>query len=265
MLDLAQDEIGRGEVFHRAARHLAVGAEFGEHFERARAAQVRPLAAENQLLGLDEKLDLANAAASELDVVARNSDLGVAAHGMDLPLHRVDVGKRRIIEIFAPDEGRQRLEKRAAKRDVARRRTRLDIGRALPVLAKHFVIAVGRGKGDRDRRRAWIWPQPQIDPQHIGIAGALLQQFDEALGQAHEQAGGIGDAGDGRRFRIVENRKIDIARIIELESAKLAERENGQAATGLGLAERGELQIAGAMRLPQQKAQGGLDEGVGGG
>ncbi len=156
------------------------------------------------------------------------------------------------------------LEKRAAERDVARRRTRLDIGRALPVLAKHFVIAVGRGKGDGNRRRAWIWPQPQIDPQHIEIAGALLQQFHEAPGQAHEQAGGIGDAGDGGQFRIIENRKINIARIIKLESAELAERENGQAAAGLGLAHRGELQIAGAMRLPQQEAQGGLDEGVGG-
>ena len=106
MLDLAQDEIGGAEVVHRVFGHLAVGAEFGEHFERARAAQVRPLAAEDQLLRLDEKLDFANAAATELDVMARHDDLGMAAHGMDLALHRVNVGDRGVVEIFAPDERR---------------------------------------------------------------------------------------------------------------------------------------------------------------
>ena len=60
-----------------------------------RPAQGRPAAAEDELLRLHEELDLADAAASELDVVTRDRDLVVPAHRMDLPLHRVHVGDRR--------------------------------------------------------------------------------------------------------------------------------------------------------------------------
>ena len=69
--------------------------ELPEHVERARAAHRRAAAAEDELLGLDEELDLADAAAAELEVVAGHRHLLVAARGVDLPLHRVDVGDRR--------------------------------------------------------------------------------------------------------------------------------------------------------------------------
>ena len=85
----------------------------GEHVERARAAQRRTPAAEDELLRLDEELDLADAAAAELHVVPGDRDLAVAAHRMDLALHRVDVGDRRIVEILAPDERRESARKRA--------------------------------------------------------------------------------------------------------------------------------------------------------
>ena len=65
--------------------------------------------AEDKLLGLHEELDFADAAAPELHVMARDRDLGVALHGMNLPLHRVNVGDGRVVEIFAPDERRKLL------------------------------------------------------------------------------------------------------------------------------------------------------------
>ncbi len=71
-------------------------------------------AAGDQLLGLHEELDLADAAAPELDVVALDRDLVVAAVGVDLPLHRLDVGDRGVVEIFAPDEGRRRSRRNAS-------------------------------------------------------------------------------------------------------------------------------------------------------
>ena len=64
-------------------------------------------AAGDQLLGLGEELDVADAAAAELDVVPLDRDGAVALIGMHPPLHRVDVGDRREVEIFAPDEGRR--------------------------------------------------------------------------------------------------------------------------------------------------------------
>ena len=65
-------------------------------------AQVGMPPAGNELLGLDEELDLADAAATELDVVACDRDFAVAAMGVDLPLDRMDVRDRGVVEVFAP-------------------------------------------------------------------------------------------------------------------------------------------------------------------
>ena len=84
-----------------------------------RDAQLRLAAAGDQLLRLHEELDLANAAAAELDVVAGDRDLAEAAEGVDLPLHGVDVGDGGEVEVLAPDERRQLVQERLAGRDVA--------------------------------------------------------------------------------------------------------------------------------------------------
>src|SRR4051794_13387425 len=114
----------------------------------------------DQLLGLNEELDLANATAPELDVVTLDRDLVMALIGRHLALHRVHVGDRAVVEIFAPDEGRDLAQKRFAKRKIARTGTRLDHGGALPVLPSAFVVIEGGDEGDRDRRRGWIGAQP---------------------------------------------------------------------------------------------------------
>ncbi len=85
-------------------------------------AQILLTSAGDQLLGLDEELDLANAAAAELDVVAGDADAAEAAEGMDLALHGVDVGDGGEVEIAAPDERRQFLEE-APHRPRCRQRT----------------------------------------------------------------------------------------------------------------------------------------------
>jgi len=110
----------------------------------------------NELLRLDEKLDLADAAAPELDVVARHDNLLMAAHGVDLALHRVYVGDRRLVEILAPDERREVGKKAPAKVEVARRRTDFDERHMFPVLADRLVILIGADCRERDRRRGRI-------------------------------------------------------------------------------------------------------------
>ena len=136
-------------------------------------------AAGDQLLGLHEELDLADAAAAELDVVALDGDLAMALVGVDLPLHRVDVGDRGEVEILAPDERRRRLEERFAGGDVAGAGARLDHRGALPVLARALVVVERRRGRDRDLGRGRVGPQPQVDAEHIAVAGALLQQLHE--------------------------------------------------------------------------------------
>src|SRR5205823_4750790 len=78
-----------------------------QRFERWPYAQFRMPAAGNQLLGLCEKLDFADAAASDLDVVAFDCDFALATKDLHLPFHVVDVAKRREIQVLAPDERRE--------------------------------------------------------------------------------------------------------------------------------------------------------------
>ena len=60
---------------------------------RPRRSGRRP--AEDELLGLDEELDLADAATPELDVVPGHCDLGMAAHRLDLTLHGMNIRRWR--------------------------------------------------------------------------------------------------------------------------------------------------------------------------
>src|SRR5215475_4845536 len=69
-----------------------------EHVEGAPSAQLGMAAARDKLLGLDEELDLTNATTAKLDVVSLDSDLVMAAIGMDLPLHGMNVGDSGEIE-----------------------------------------------------------------------------------------------------------------------------------------------------------------------
>ena len=143
MFDAAEKRVSRAEVVDRVRADPLVGAQLLQHVESARSAHLGAPSAKDKLLRLDEKLDLADAAASKFDIVAGHDDLLVATHGMDLALHRVDVGDRRIIEILAPDERREVGEEALAKLEVARRRTSLDQRCALPVLADRLVILIG--------------------------------------------------------------------------------------------------------------------------
>ena len=93
-----------------------------ERFQRRPHPQFRMAAAGDQLLGLREKLDLADAAAADLDVVALDRDLALAAKGLHLPLHVVHVGKRREIQMLAPDERRDFRHQRLAGLGDRRRR-----------------------------------------------------------------------------------------------------------------------------------------------
>ena len=75
--------------------------------QRLADAQILLAAAGDQLLRLHEELDLADAAAAELDVVTGDADHREAAVRVDLALHRVDVGDGGEVEILAPDERRE--------------------------------------------------------------------------------------------------------------------------------------------------------------
>src|SRR6185437_7884516 len=104
MLELAEKMIGLGQGRTIVAADLAGGGERRERIERAGLTQLGLSSAPDQLLRLGEKLDFADAAAAQFDVVALDRDGRAAAMRVDLPLDRVNVLDRGEIEIFAPQE-----------------------------------------------------------------------------------------------------------------------------------------------------------------
>ena len=92
------------------------------------------------MLGLREKLDLADTAPPDLDIVALDRDLALTAIRLHLPLHVVHVGERREIEMLAPDERRDFRKQLLAGLGIACAGPRLDHGRALPGPPLPFVI-----------------------------------------------------------------------------------------------------------------------------
>src|SRR3954465_2146260 len=86
VLDLAQESIRFAEIACRLAANPAALGQIFERHQRLAAAQLRMPASRDELLGLDEELDLANAPAPELDVVTLDRDLVMALIGGHLAL-----------------------------------------------------------------------------------------------------------------------------------------------------------------------------------
>src|SRR5258708_12843789 len=97
-------------------------------------------AAGDQLLGLREKFDLADAAAAYLDILALDRDLALPAKRLHLPLHVVDVGKGCEIQMLAPDKRRDVGGQRLAGDEIAGAGAPLDHGGALPPAPPPLII-----------------------------------------------------------------------------------------------------------------------------
>src|SRR5215469_3546884 len=187
MFDGTQNIVSGGELIARLPIYPAVRCKRGERDESAALAQLGVAPAGNQLLGLNKEFNLANATSSKLDIVALDRDLAMTAIGVDLLLHFMDMGNRGVIEIFAPDERRQLMEKLFTGGKIAGTGTRLDQRRALPVLTAALVIVECRGGRNCNLRRRWVRPQPQINSEYVSIPGPGLQDLDKISGQADEE------------------------------------------------------------------------------
>jgi hypothetical protein len=222
-------------------------------------AQFGVSAAGNELLRLDEEFDLADAAAAELDIVPFDRDFIVAAIGVDLPLHRVHVGNRREVEIFAPDERRERSEERLARHNVARTRPRLDQRGALPILSTALVIVERRRRGDGDLGRGRIGTQPQVDAEHVAVDSTLLQQLHQRPREPNVKCRRLRSRNES--FAVVEDDEIDVARIVELAGPHLAHGEHDIArALTAGLKD---LELGAALRIAEQVIDRSADGRVG--
>ena len=210
VLNPAQTRIDRTQIISRFLIGMASLGELLQHIDRTLAAQFRCPSAMDQLLRLSKKLDFPYAAAAELYIKCRIIEPLMAAMRVDLLLDRPNVFNRPEIEMAAPDERLQRIEKGIGRIRIARTGTRLDIGHPLPVLTGIFVIEFSRARRNRNRRRSWIRSQTQIHPQHIAMLGLLLEQLRHVL---NDPARCIARRSGGRReqVRVKHRHQVDVA------------------------------------------------------
>ena len=263
VLDPAQEQIGIDQFVADLDRDPVVGREHVERLQRRPHPQFGMPPARDQLLGLGEELDLADAATPDLDVVALDRNLALSAKRLHLALHVVDIGERREVEMLAPDERRDIAEQRLARRGIARAGPRLDHRGALPGAALALVIIERRRGGDRDLGGGGIGTQAQVDAEHVAVGGALLQHPRQALRHAHEERLRLDIRRQRRRIEIEEHDQVDIAGIVQFACAHLAHGEDDEPAALFRPLGIGRHDLAALRLLPKQEAQGALHGGDG--
>ena len=263
MLDAAQEFVSRRQRVARRGVDPAAGGERGKRGDGLAAPQCGVSPAGDELLGLHEKLDLADAAAAELDVVAFDGNFAMPAVGMNLLLHGVDVGDRGVIEEFAPDEGRKVAEEFFAGSDIAGTRPRLDQRRSLPVLATAFVIIERGFGGDGDLSGGWIGAKPQIDAEDVAVVGALLQKLHQAAGQPHKKRRRLDVRHQRRRRAIEKHHEVDVAGEVQLVAAHFAHRQHDVAGTRFGILRIGRTELFARSGLAKEVAHGQAERRLG--
>ncbi len=195
MLDAAEEAIGGGQFARRVARHVAGAHQQPQRAQRGRDAQVGIAAAPDELQGLRQELDLADAAFAELDVVAGDARHRVGASVSAPPLCS---SIRRFIAWMSATAAKSRPRRQtkgriasrnaAPERQIAGHRARLDHRGALPVLAHAFVVGDGGGQRDGGRRHGGIGAQAQVGAEHVAVGVARLHQRHQAARDAGREA-----------------------------------------------------------------------------
>ena len=246
MLDVAQEDVVLGKPRGHFGGNAAVAREHLEHRERLAPAKKRITSAADDLKRLREELDLADAAASELDVDARAA-AGELASGRLGADHLVQARERRnSVEIQILSEDERTHEGRDVPLlllEVLRRRedglvddAALEPGEALPVAALRVEILLEHVRRAHDRTRLAVRTQAHVDsedeagPLDVVQGGnhAPCQPFIELL--HGERAAGVRKFGRRPRlaFLVEEEDEVDVGGDVELSAAELAHAHDHQ-------------------------------------
>ncbi len=180
----------------------------------------------NELAGLREELDLADAAGPQLDVsLLERGPVGCLVVA-DSQSHFMRVADRYEIEMAAPYERPQPFEEALARCDVARHGSRLDPDRTFPGAAERLVVVLGRIHRETDRRHRRIRPEPQIRPEDVAVRRDVVQKRTHAPRGPDERGAAVG-IGVGRVPSLVEEaNEIDVGRVVQLARTHLPHRED---------------------------------------
>src|SRR6185437_9013218 len=133
----------------------------------------------NHLLDLHKELDLADTAASALEIITRPDDRTLRKMVANAGRNLVHVLDHTEVERAPPDERLDRVEEPLSDRRISRRGARPDECCALPRGGTRFVMRNGGIHREHDRRDFGRGSQPQVDTLDVSILGALLHDLDD--------------------------------------------------------------------------------------
>ena len=226
VLHLPVGAIVAGQFPGRLVGDPALPGQCGQPAHGVALAQVGIAPAGDQLPGLGKELDLPDAARPQLQVAPLKRGATVKPLVIaDAQAHVVGVLDGGEVQMPPPDEGRQPLKVPFARRDVARRGARLDIGRAFPGAALRLVVLFSRPHRDADRRDRGVGTQPQVGTKDIALGRHVRQHRGHPPHHA--------DEGGPRVLHVVgviagfveQADQVDVGGIVQLCRAGLAHRD----------------------------------------
>ena len=225
MLGITQKLITFLHLRNHRRRQVALPFQRGQHLEQRPLLQTEVTSAMDQLEGLGDELDLANAAGAELDVFAH----ALAPHLLlDQQLHRTQRFDGGEIQITAINEGPQHFQQFGTRGLIATHHARLDHGVALPVTPLILVVLLQRIEAEHQRTAGTIGAQAHVGAEHEAVDGDRIQCLDQLLPQTNEELLIIQrtlDALGLATFGIAED-QVDVRRQVELVRTELAHAED---------------------------------------
>ena len=221
-----------------------------DRLERVTLPQPRVVAAVQELERLHEELDLANAAASQLDVelfAALRLDRSI-----DLTLHRPDGDRDPGIDAGPVDHVARQLGKARADALVAGRDARLQQRLAFPELRPLAVVGAIAVEREHHRPRAPLGSESQVNPEQRAFLGDVLELRHD--GPAHAlEVRAVGQATGSSAIRLtigaVHEHQVDVRRVVQLLAAELPHRDDGHPGLGaVRVPRRAVLRARGVLR-----------------
>jgi hypothetical protein len=178
----------------------------------------------------------------------------------DLALQRADAHDVGTIQVAAVDPRLQLGQELSAQIHVAGDRPGLDERLAFPCPPEDVVVVQGRTEGDHRRALPAFGPQPQVHAVRRAQGRALRQVLDHLAGQPIEELA-IGDRARavGLAGVVAEENQVDVAGVVQLPAAQLAQGQHGEAG---GLPVRPSRRAALLDQLAACGADGSLDDRV---
>ena len=225
MLGITEELVAFLHLRNHGRRQITLPLQRGQHLEQRPLLQAEVAPAVNQLEGLGDELDLANAAGAELDVLAH----ALAPHFLlNQQLHRAQRLDGGEIQVAAIDEGAQHLQQFCPRGLIATHHARLDHGVALPVTTLVLVVLLQRVEAEHQRAARAIWAQAHVGAEHEAVDGDRIQRLDQLLPQTDEELLIIQRALHTlglATFGIAED-QVDVRRQVEFVRTELAHTED---------------------------------------